>query len=146
MRRNNTGAKPAKIVTFIMALVFGLVSVLMLVVVPSVIEKGSAECTESVIAEITDIVKSTDGDTYAPVYSYNYNGNTYSVQSNLYTNVIPKEGSEIEIMVDPNDPNHMADPARLQFVSHILNIIGIVFGVITGAFLITFIVLCAVLK
>ena len=146
MRRSNAGATAAKFITFMMTLIFGLVSVLMFFVVPQAIEKGSASCTEPVSAVIIDIVESSDGSTYAPVYSYDFEGETYNVRSNLYTNVIPQEGAIVDIKIDPNEPIHMVDPARVQFTNHVMSIIGIVFGVIAASLLIVFIILCIVLK
>ena len=146
MKRNNAAAKAAKIITFLMMLVFGMVSALLFFVIPNAIDKSSASCTESVSAVIFDIVESSDGSSYAPVYSYEFEGETYKVRSNLYTNVYPEQGSIVDIKIDPNEPIHMADPERIEFTNGILNIIGIVFAVVAASMLIVFIILCIVLK
>ncbi|MBR6986231.1 MAG: DUF3592 domain-containing protein [Ruminococcus sp.] len=68
--------------------------------------KLKKECTYETTAIVTDIVSSSsDSNTYAPVYSYTYEGQDYTAQSRVYSsNLKMHEGDEVEFYVNPDDP------------------------------------------
>lgn len=68
--------------------------------------KLKKECTYETTAIVTDIVSSSsDSNTYAPVYSYTYEGQDYTAQSRVYSsNLKMHEGDEVKFYVNPDDP------------------------------------------
>ncbi len=68
--------------------------------------KLKKECTYETTAIVTDIVSSSsDRNTYAPVYSYTYEGQDYTAQSRVYSSKLKlHEGDNVEFYVNPDDP------------------------------------------
>ena len=72
-------------------------------------------CKTEVEAEIMHIDKSTNkkhGQTvpvYAPVYSYHYNGQHYTFQSNFYTEKQPEIGEKVTLRIDADEPTRCLD-------------------------------------
>lgn len=78
-------------------------------------------CTEKVSAlvvdnleEQTEEIKDRNGvpyTTYRPVYSFEYGGETYVVESNFGEQEKRYEtGDSLELLIDPKDPKHYYDP------------------------------------
>ena len=52
-----------------------------------------------------------NGTVYAPVYRFEYEGETYKVTGKVWMpDPIYEDGQEVQIMIDPSDPNHIYDP------------------------------------
>ena len=69
--------------------------------------KLKKECTYKTTAVVSDIKKSSssDDDTYAPVYTYEYEGKEYTVSSNVYSSKLKMhEGDTVEFYLKPSDP------------------------------------------
>ena len=65
------------------------------------------KCTYKTTAIVSRIIENSDpdGDTYAPVYSYEYNGKEYTAQSRVYSSRLKvRKGDKVEFYLDPNDP------------------------------------------
>ena len=97
-------------------------------------------CTESVTATVTENIKSEHIDrynngklkrttyTYAPVYSYVYNGREYSVESSNSTKPAKYNvGDTAVIMVNPENPAEIYEPGfkKLEVTSIIYIIVGV---------------------
>ncbi len=97
-------------------------------------------CTESVTATVTDNIQSEHIDrynnrklkrttyTYAPVYTYTYNGIEYSVESSNSTRPAKYSvGDEAVIMVNPENPAEIYEPAfkEISITSIIFIIVGV---------------------
>ena len=69
--------------------------------------KLKKECTYKTTAIVSDIKEnsSSDSDTYAPVFTYEYEGNEYTAASNVYSsNLKFRKGDKVEFYVKPGDP------------------------------------------
>ncbi|WP_295080698.1 DUF3592 domain-containing protein [Ruminococcus sp.] len=69
--------------------------------------KLKKQCTYKTTAIVSRIVEDSDSDgtTYAPVYSYEYNGEEYTAQSRVYSSSLKvRKGDRVEFYLDPNDP------------------------------------------
>ena len=97
-------------------------------------------CTESVTATVTENIKSEHIErynnrklkrtiyTYAPVYSYAYNGREYSVESSNSTKPAKYDvGDTAVIMVNPDNPAEIYEPEfkKLEVTSIIYIIVGV---------------------
>lgn len=97
------------------------------------------QCNASVTAEIIDVkisISRHDGHTdrhYAPVYRYYYGGSEYIKESDIYTNQRFIKGSQMEILINPNDANDIYEPQRMLSYTIASTIIGAVF-LIMGIF------------
>ena len=118
----------ARLVSGLMALLFGLLSALLIFMIPNVMDSRHDNCTESVTAVISDAVVNDNFEnnsrTYAPVYDYFYEGESFSIKSNVYTSMKPEIGSEVELMIDPDDPEKYFDPEINSFIKMVLRIVG----------------------
>ena len=100
----------------ILAGVFGLGLAILVI---SVLRKR-ARCSAEVEAEITQLLHSTstdsDGfttDTYAPEYTYYYEGQEYRVRSSTYTNGKQYAvGQTVQLFIDPEHPEKFYDRKR----------------------------------
>ena len=92
-------------------------------------EEVNAVVVENVKSEsINRSKKNKEDNTYAPVFSYEYNGKKYRVKGNTYTN--PPEydvGDEVTIKIDPDDPEDISAPEskKIFIIGIILDAIGI---------------------
>ncbi len=51
------------------------------------------------------------GVVYAPVYSFEYEGESYNVTGKVWQpDPFYEDGQEVQIMIDPSDPTHIYDP------------------------------------
>ena len=98
-----------------------------------------AACTEKVQGVVIELRATKTGKknhkktAYAPVYQYDYQGTTYTYVSNVYSSPAPfSEGEQIDIMVDPTDPEHIFVPDDNGSL-----ILGLVFGGIGLIFVIS---------
>lgn len=135
----------AKFISGLMTLLFGLLSALLLFLIPNVIDSHQEKCTESVTAVISDVLVTNDYDkgstTYAPVYDYFYEGEAFSMKSNVYTSIEPEIGAQVDLMIDPDNPEVYADPERNSFIKMVLRIVGIAMGIPAFVLIIVTIVL-----
>lgn len=78
-------------------------------------EKVSAQVIEN-LEEQTEDLKDKNGvpyTTYRPVFSFEYGGETYVVESNFGEQEKRYEtGTSLDLMIDPNDPKHYYNPAE----------------------------------
>lgn len=94
-------------------------------------------CTEQVPAVVVDLERrvsrgSKKSVTYAPVFEYEYRGNTYQYVSPISSKRPDYErGERVTLMIDPNDPNaaYVSDKTAMMFI-----IICLGFGVIFVGF------------
>ncbi len=92
-------------------------------------------CTQRVNAKCIDVIEmyqhSSSGGSrlvYCPIYEFYYNGTTYQVCDNKYTNVVrPEVGYTYEIFINHNKPKQFYDPERNRKMNMILLILGIAF-------------------
>ena len=124
---------------------FILAAVLLISVVPSVIDNHQSSCTEPVTATIVDVLISQDSDDYsdmyAPVYEYYLNGNSYRKESHLYTSQKIEIGAQVDLLVDPDNPEKVSDPKRINFTKRIVRIVGYCMAVPASIFTIITIIL-----
>lgn len=69
--------------------------------------KVKKQCTYKTTAIVSDISEHSDSDgtTYAPVYTYSYNGDEHTVTRSYYSsNMKLRVGDEVEFYLDPNAP------------------------------------------
>ncbi len=87
-------------------------------------------CTEYVNAECVEVRKqynSDHGETYCPVYSFNYNGQNYRVCNDMYTNRhIPAVGQGYELYINPRNPMKIYEPLRVMGTGVLMWILGVV--------------------
>lgn len=88
--------------------------------------KDKKVCTERVtgivcaIDEDRRMTHDSDGDrtesvTYAPVFAYSYNGRDYKITGNAYSSSPDyDEGAQVEIYVDPDDPERIYVPSYTE--------------------------------
>ena len=65
------------------------------------------QCIYKTTAIVSDIKKnsSSDSDTYAPVYSYEYDDREYTAVSSVYSSSLNvRRGDKVEFYLDPDDP------------------------------------------
>jgi len=140
----------AKFVSVLISLIFILMSFLFLNIVPKVIDSHQAQCTESVEAVIADIDESEDisnnTTTYAPVYEYTFEGESFRNKSNIYTSIKPEIGRQVELLVDPENPEVCADPKLNDFTKTVFKYVGIVLSVISVVMVIVTIVIIVKVK
>jgi hypothetical protein len=101
---------------------------------------NKTHCTESIMAECTEIKSSYDDGTttYCPVFSFYYNGQTYMVCDEQYSNVnVPQINKKYEIFINPNKPTEYYIKSSIN--SFIIIIFGVVFMIVST--LITFLYL-----
>lgn len=72
-------------------------------------------------------------ETYCPVYEYNFNGLSYRVSDNIYTNkrYCPQYDSEVSLFIDPNQPDLFWDVARRRTKGIHLTILGFIFVLVS---------------
>lgn len=76
---------------------------------------AALHCKTEVEAEIMHIDRSTDrkrgqnAAVYAPVYSYHYNGQHYTFQSDVYTGKQPEIGEKVTLRIDADEPTRCLD-------------------------------------
>lgn len=98
-----------------------------------------AQCSERVSAVVVDNVQretktpkrhsktarrhaqTTPTITYAPIYEYEYNGQTYRVESSTSSNP-PRhhKGEHIELMIDPDNPTRLYDKSGAATVVYLI--------------------------
>lgn len=82
------------------------------------VNKDKKVCTIPVDSTVTELAVSSSrgskhgsGNTYAPVYEYDYEGEHYRVKSNNYSSPCPFEvGESVQIYIEPGDPEHIYSP------------------------------------
>ena len=77
--------------------------------------KVKKQCTYKTTAVVSDIKENSDSDgtTYAPVYTYSYNGDEHTVTRKYYSsNMKLNVGDEVEFYLDPNDPETYYCPSE----------------------------------
>ena len=102
--RSTTVSKPSGIVILILVTIATLIGGILFVKHDAKIKK---ECTYKTTAVVSDIKESSssDSDTYAPVYTYEYDGKEYTVSSNVYSSKLKMhKGDTVEFYVKPSDP------------------------------------------
>lgn len=90
-------------------------------------------CTEEVQAIVTDNVKKDD--TYSPEFTFEYNGKKYTVVSNASTNPpMFSEGEEVNILIDPENPERIHPPMDkiFSFLKLIFCAVGIIHFIIAA--------------
>lgn len=108
----------------IILICFGLIFIILGVLIEKIPEIAYKNCTEEVSAVVTDNVKKDD--TYAPEFTFEYQGKEYSVISNASTNPpMFNEGDEVTLLIDPDNPNRIHPP-----IDNMFSIMKIVFSVI----------------
>lgn len=102
-------------------------------------ERNKKGCTENVTAVVTEQTKfdesSNDAlsDSFAPVFSYEYNEISYKAESHVYSNEPTYNiGDKVELLIDPNDPQRFYDPNQKKSIS--LYSVLLVFPVLYAAF------------
>jgi hypothetical protein len=103
-------------------------------------------CTEIVTAVCIDLnrrysIDSSDDiderPTYAPVFKYYFNGAEYTVTQSYYTNIdVPKIDSEVELHINPDDPEEFYRPSF--WVNFTIYGMGILFTICGTAALIAY--------
>ncbi len=87
-------------------------------------------CTEYVNAECIEVRKqfnSNNGEAYCPVYSFSYNGQSYKVCNDMYTNMyVPALGESYELYINPNKPMKFYEPLRVKSTGLFMVILGVV--------------------
>ena len=77
--------------------------------------KLKKQCTYKTTAIVSDIKENSgsDGSTYAPEYTYTYNGEEYKAVSRIYSSSIKvSQGDEVEFYLDPDDPSTYYCPSE----------------------------------
>ncbi len=95
-------------------------------------------CTYIINAKCIDVINqySTNKSgvrkkVYCPVYEFYYNGNTYKVCNNVYTNfTIPIINNTYEIYINQNEPTQFYEPQRSKITGIALFILGISFVIL----------------
>ena len=76
--------------------------------------------------------------TYAPVFKYYFNGAEYTVTQSYYTNIdVPKLGSEVQLYINPDNPEEFYRPSF--WVNFTIYGMGIIFTISGAAALIAYI-------
>lgn len=71
----------------------------------------TAVITENLVREDTSDNSGKKGKFYTPVYEYEYNGNTYSVQGRVSSSDKKYEvGQKVDVMISDTEPGKMYDP------------------------------------
>ncbi len=113
---------------FLFAAVFLVVGLILLVAIPSYMDKKHASCTQPVSGRIVDMVKEYmeihRTPNYAPVFEYVYNGVVYREKSVLNYSKKPTIGEERILMIDPNNPEKWFDPKGSKTAKLIFRIVG----------------------
>lgn len=107
-------------------LMFGAIFIIVGAAVRSGENKLKERCTYSVSAEVVRMATNRD-DLVSPVYKYVYEDNTYTFQSNSYSNKPPYEvGDTASLMIDPGDPETAYSPKdkSASMLSKIFIILG----------------------
>lgn len=97
-------------------------------------------CKEPVDAIVVEIVQNkteshSDEATFAPVYSFNYNGKSYEVVSNVFQSPCPvKVGDSLELFINADNPYQIYDPERkkMGFIGIGICIFGLLFLLFFG--------------
>jgi len=92
-------------------------------------------CTQRVNAKCINIIEMYHHSNlggrrlvYCPVYEFYYNGTTYQVCDNKYTNMVrPEVGYTYEIFINHNKPKQFYDPERSRKMNLVILILGIAF-------------------
>ena len=92
-------------------------------------------CTQRVTARCVDVIEryhhSNSGGShlvYCPVYEFYYNGASYKVCDNKYTNLIrPEVDYTYEIYINHNKPTQFYEPQRAKKMGAIILVLGILF-------------------
>ena len=101
---------------FVIAVIFTVV-----LVIPYLLyHRKKAHCTAEVDAVVVDLLEQehTDSEdgysvTYAPVYSFYFDGQTYRVESKIYSSGRQYEiGEHVTVCVDPENPEKLFDAKR----------------------------------
>lgn len=145
----------AKAVLIVLIVIGFIVSLLPYLVLSSLFnstmsERSSKGCTENVTAEVTSLteysypedshIKNKDDlssdPSYAPVFTYEFDGKTYNVQSRVYSQT-PKYnvGEKVALKIDPSDPEHFYDPKQSKNIS--LYGVLLVFPIMYAAFILS---------
>lgn len=72
-------------------------------------------------------------ETYCPVYEYNFNGLSYRVCDNIYTNkkYCPQYDSEVSLFINPDEPDFFWDVSRRRTKGTHLIILGFIFVLVS---------------
>lgn len=72
-------------------------------------------------------------ETYCPIYEYNFNGLSYRLSDNIYTNkrYCPQYDSEVSLFINPNQPDLFWDVARRRTKGMHLIILGFIFVLVS---------------
>lgn len=102
-----------------------------LIFIPMISRRKKLETTTYKITATIKKYKTTRGDSstvYCPIYEFYYNGKEYLVDDNSYTNVgVKPVGTNVELLIDPNNPEEFLTKERWNGASIITLILGIMF-------------------
>lgn len=76
------------------------------------------KCTARVVAVVTELLKKCNDNStiYCPVYNFYYCGEHIDVCTNEYRNFdVPQVGQEVEILVNPDNPQEIFIPSKKAF-------------------------------
>ena len=121
-----------------------LFGICLLVIPPILRNKKKNRCTTEVTLRCIDLNKRTSYNsddhslktvTYAPVWEYDYNGETYTYAENIYSNMdVPQIGTERQGFIDPQNPSELYRPnpaaAGLVLIVGILSVLTGIFGLV----------------
>ncbi|WP_124100815.1 DUF3592 domain-containing protein [Ruminococcus sp. Marseille-P6503] len=112
MRKNRRGIISSAALLPAIFLIVGVVFLCVGIGVRFYEQDKKESCTVRTYAKVVDIVSKTDSDgtVYAPVFSYEVNGQEYVKQRNSYSNPCNYyKGQSLSLYINPNDPEEFYD-------------------------------------
>jgi len=114
INKSKTLSKPMSIVLMTLIMIGTFFGGFMFMKHDSKLKKVCTYKTNAIVSDIKES-SSSDGHTYAPVYTFEYNGNEYTVSGDVYSsNLKVNKGAEVEIYIDPNDPMTFYSPSEVS--------------------------------
>lgn len=113
--------------------------------VPKIVNLRNASCTVTLQAKIVDfkcvlerIPSEYDSAgspatqrRYYPIFSYEYNGQTYTSKSNYFRLFKPRIGRTKKIRIDPDNPTHFIYSDKSSTLSKILGVILFIVSILS---------------